>query len=150
VRASTLYWQMSDPRDTRDGIEPHVAIEPRFAEWRSGRDVAFDSTLALTREAKDPAGKWKGVVSIAFQRIPMSLTVTRESAGWSVRVTAPQLGLNDAVASTATVVAGELRFTVPGAVQEFRARVAPGALLGIARFQGSDLAFVLAPERRQD
>lgn len=146
VRASTLYWQTSDPRDARDGIEPHLPVEARFANWRSGHDVVLDSTLALTRDGADPAGKWTGVLSIDYQRLAMSLEIARQGAGWSARVTAPDLGLKDAAADEVTFSGGELRFTVPGPVQEFRARMAPGALLGIARFQGSDLAFVLGPE----
>jgi len=145
VRASTLYWQMSDPRDTRDGIEPHVAVEPRFAQWQARRDPVLDTTLVLARDGPDPSGTWNGVVSQGYQRIPMSVTLTRTERVWTARITASSLGARDLAADSVDVSGRQVVFTLsgPGSVWEFRGHLASGAIVGIVRYQGSDLAFVL-------
>src|SRR4029079_12222584 len=43
VRVSSLYWQLTGPRDQRDGITPLVPIEARFADWKANRDPVLDA-----------------------------------------------------------------------------------------------------------
>jgi len=43
---ATLYWQDSDPRDTRQTILPDLPAEASFADYLAGRDTAFDAALA--------------------------------------------------------------------------------------------------------
>jgi hypothetical protein len=149
VRASTLYWQMTDPRDERDGIPAHVPVATRFADWRAGRDPALDSALALARTTTDPAGEWEGVVGVGHQRVPLSVRVASEGGAWSVRLDAPALGARDAPATDVRVTDGELAFVVRGAgpALEVRARAAGRVLLGVARYQGAELPVVLGRKR---
>jgi len=43
VRVSSLYWQQSDPRDTREFIPVTVPAPLRFADYAAGRDPALDA-----------------------------------------------------------------------------------------------------------
>jgi tetratricopeptide (TPR) repeat protein len=45
VRASTLWWQDVDPRDRRVWTGPDLAVAPRFADYRAGRDPAMELIL---------------------------------------------------------------------------------------------------------
>jgi hypothetical protein len=51
VRASTLWWQDVDPRDRRLWTGPDLAVVPRFADYRAGRDPAMELILAFRDEA---------------------------------------------------------------------------------------------------
>ena len=51
VRASTLWWQDADPRDTRPWTPPQVAAELTAADYRAGRDPALRAALTYS-EAK--------------------------------------------------------------------------------------------------
>ena len=150
IRVSSLYWQMTDPRDPRDGIAPHVALEPTFADWKVGRDPALDSTLALAEaEDGDPGGTWGGTVTLGHERFPLSIVVTRRDARWSVVMDAAAMGIEKEPASEVTFDRGELSFARRGSgpAWEFRGRAAGGTMVGVARFQGALLPFVLARER---
>jgi tetratricopeptide (TPR) repeat protein len=50
VRVSTLYWQLSDPRDTRPWTPPEVATELTFDDYRRNRDPAVEAALAWAPE----------------------------------------------------------------------------------------------------
>jgi tetratricopeptide (TPR) repeat protein len=50
VRVSTLYGQLSDPRDTRPWTPPEVATELTFDDYRHNRDPALAAALAWTPE----------------------------------------------------------------------------------------------------
>jgi len=50
VRVSTLYWQLSDPRDTRPWTPPEVATDLSFADYRANRDPALEAALSWTSE----------------------------------------------------------------------------------------------------
>ena len=43
VRVSSLYWQQSDPRDTREFIPVTVSAPLTFADYASGRDPALEA-----------------------------------------------------------------------------------------------------------
>ena len=43
VRVSSLYWQQSDPRDTRDFIDVNVSAPLRFGDYAAGRDPALEA-----------------------------------------------------------------------------------------------------------
>ena len=45
VRASSLYWQHWDPRDTRPWTAPEIAAEMTFADYRANRDPALEAAL---------------------------------------------------------------------------------------------------------
>ena len=50
VRVSTLYWQLSDPRDRRPWTPPEVATELSFDDYRRNRDPALEAALEWTPE----------------------------------------------------------------------------------------------------
>lgn len=43
VRVSSLYWQQSDPRDTRPYIEVSVPATLTFGDYAAGRDPALEA-----------------------------------------------------------------------------------------------------------
>jgi tetratricopeptide (TPR) repeat protein len=45
VRASTLWWQDMDPRDTREWTGPHVAVELASEDYRTGSDPVMRAIL---------------------------------------------------------------------------------------------------------
>ena len=75
VRASTLYWQLSDPRDLRHWIAPHVAAPPTAADFRANRDAAMEIALDYFGGAPSAKveGSWSGVVTLEHQRVPFTL-----------------------------------------------------------------------------
>jgi hypothetical protein len=150
IRVSSLYWQVTDPRDERDGIAPHIALEPKFADWQAGRDPALDSALALAgAKGSDPTGEWTGTVTLDHQRLPMSIMVAREGTRASVRLDSAELDAKDAAMSDVGFERGELSFAYRGSGPpwEFTGRAAGETMIGVVRFQGSVLPFVLARKR---
>ena len=59
---STLYWQFSDPRDTRVWMLPDVAAPLSFADYLSGRDPALEAALHykddLAAKPSRPNTRW--------------------------------------------------------------------------------------------
>ena len=53
VRISTLYWQLSDPRDTRPWTPPELAAELSFADYRANRDPALATALEWRAEGTE-------------------------------------------------------------------------------------------------
>jgi hypothetical protein len=49
VRVSSLYWQQSDPRDTREFIEVSVPAPLTFADYAAGRDPALEAAERVGR-----------------------------------------------------------------------------------------------------
>jgi tetratricopeptide (TPR) repeat protein len=50
VRVSTLYWQLSDPRDPRPWTPPETATDLTFDDYRRNRDPALEAALAWVPE----------------------------------------------------------------------------------------------------
>jgi hypothetical protein len=46
VRVSTLWWQLSDPRDTRPWTPPEIATDLSFEDYRNNRDPALEAILS--------------------------------------------------------------------------------------------------------
>ena len=49
VRVSSLYWQLSDPRDDREFIEVNVPAPLTYADYAAGRDPALDAAEHVGR-----------------------------------------------------------------------------------------------------
>ena len=49
VRVSSLYWQQSDPRDTREWIDVGVPATLRYADYAAGRDPALEAAEHVGR-----------------------------------------------------------------------------------------------------
>ncbi len=75
VRVSTLYWQLSDPRDTRETIAPHVAAPPTARDVRANHDAAMAVALDYFGGAPSAKfeGNWSGVVALEHHRFPFTL-----------------------------------------------------------------------------
>jgi hypothetical protein len=84
LRISTLYWQVSDPRDRRVAITPQLAAPPRWQDLVAGRDPALDLALAPQVPIGDVSGSWVGRVAIDFQEAPARLVLG--AAGRELRV----------------------------------------------------------------
>ncbi|TMQ67236.1 MAG: hypothetical protein E6K79_00390 [Candidatus Eisenbacteria bacterium] len=52
VRVSSLYWQQSDPRDTREFIPVTVSAPLTFADYVAGRDPALEAAERVGEEKK--------------------------------------------------------------------------------------------------
>jgi len=50
ARISALWWQMSDPRDTRSAIHPDLPVPARFADFVEGHDAALEAALSYVPE----------------------------------------------------------------------------------------------------
>jgi hypothetical protein len=61
MRVSTLYWQKSDPRDTRDTLAPHFVTDDPMS-------IALDYFGAPIS-----AGRWEGFVTVEHQRLPVTI-----------------------------------------------------------------------------
>lgn len=155
VRVSTLYWQSSDPRDRRSAILPDVSIEPTIAELRAGRDVALEAAMDVATPVveTDPSAtseSWSGTLRSDFQRVPLTLQLKRESAGWSAALVSPQLGAKGEL-RVARWQGGELELTAPSALGELAIRLSHrrGGLVGSAVASGSRSSlYAPAPRRR--
>ena len=61
LRVSTLWWQLSDPRDTRNTIWPDVPVKVSFADFVAGRDRALEAALSWKPDgapARSPRTNW--------------------------------------------------------------------------------------------
>jgi hypothetical protein len=147
VRVSTLYWQMTDPRDRRDGIPPLIEVPTRFADWRANRDPVLDSLVVLARGGGEVAGTWRGTMAIGSGRLQIGLSISPGPAP-VVRVDAPALGVKEGVGEVVGASSDSIAFTLrlPDGTLRFRARAAGETLIGQVGFQGSRLAFVARRE----
>ena len=71
VRVSTLYWQPSDPRDTRDAVVPEFSAPPA-----RGRDAAMDEVrriVSAMRKKGTLDGEWTGILRVDYQRVPLKI-----------------------------------------------------------------------------
>ena len=145
IRASTLYWQLSDPRDTRDAVTPHVAVTPRFADYQAGRDVVLDTALALVGAAADPAGRWDGTIGYAYERLPVSLVLAQSGGTWTGRISIPDAGVGDQVLGGVVARAGDVTFplTALGDSATVRLRPSARAMVGTVELAGSVYPIVL-------
>lgn len=148
VRVSSLYWQLTGPQDGRDGILPHIAVEPRFADWRANRDPALDVALAHAGTNADVAGRWKGEIGWQAARLPLQLELVSGFTAWTGRVSLPAADLRDATLVAASVADGLVtaRWDTGGEAWVFSGRLAGERLVGVVRFNGHEFAAVLERE----
>jgi hypothetical protein len=65
LRVSSLYWQMTGPRDTRDAIAPQIDAQPSAEDIRSGADPALGFVRTSTRDVQAGLeGRWAGRISL--------------------------------------------------------------------------------------
>ena len=146
VRVSSLYWQLTGPKDDRDGITPHIPVEMRFDDWCANRDPALETALATAGRADSFAGSWSGEIGWRFARVPLRLECQPEGKGWAGRIDLPDAGLEDAPLAGARVSTDVLtaRWSSSGGEQwMLRARLAGEHLVGLVRYKGADFPVVL-------
>jgi hypothetical protein len=140
LRVSSLYWQMTDPRDARDAIAPLVDVEPRVEDVRTGVDPALSLVRASSRDVEEPLeGQWRGRIALGRHmlgiRITMGATSTMDipDAGFP---TAQLVGLR---ADGASVEAGGETAGYPFVL---RARHTEAGLIGSVELRGRFYPFV--------
>lgn len=146
VRVSTLYWQLTDPRDDRAAIEPHWPVGFRSEDYRRNRDPAVESILALDGGGgADPAGRWVGIWGIERARYDMSLELRRDSSGWSGTLDLPVLDLEDAGLVNLRLSDGWVQFEwdSPQGRFEFVGRVCDEQIVGLAVLRGRRFPFIV-------
>jgi hypothetical protein len=76
VRVSSLYWQQTDPRDTRPGVGVEMDAPPTSAH----PDAAYERVADVVRRSRNPRtldGTWKGTLIIDWQRVPVEIADRR-------------------------------------------------------------------------
>src|SRR3954447_1908384 len=72
VRVSSLYWQQTDPRDTRPGVGVEIDAPPTSIH----PDAAFERVAEIVRRSRKSGtlhGNWKGTMIIDWQRVPVEV-----------------------------------------------------------------------------
>lgn len=76
LRVSSLYWQMTGPRDRRDAIAPLVDAPPRVEDIRNRMDPALRFIRAAVRESRAaPDGRWEGRIALGEHLLDVRLSV---------------------------------------------------------------------------
>ncbi len=57
VSISALFWQNSDPRDTRPWLQPDIPVELDWDDWAAGRDPVLEAALAWSGGKREPVAK---------------------------------------------------------------------------------------------
>jgi hypothetical protein len=131
IRASSLFWQSSDPRDDRPFTEPHLAAALASRDAAANRDPVLDLLASVWSRPTDPVGVWRGVATYRFHRFPITLEFAKgASEGW---FTAPALELDRVAVGGIQLEDGVLSFDLPSPVGVIPAR----AWLGGERMVGS-------------
>ena len=76
VRVSSLYWQQTDPRDTRAGVGVEIDVPPTSTH----PDAAFERVGDIVRRSGKSGtlnGTWKGTMIIDWQRVPVEVIDAR-------------------------------------------------------------------------
>jgi hypothetical protein len=144
IRVSSLYWQTTDPRDTRDGFTPLLPTTTSFADERDGRDPPLDQILAWERTPGPPGGRWTGTLAIRNERVALTLTFRQDGDIWMGTIDSDDFGLKDAALKEVRWMRGELRATWDaGGAWELRARPGRDLLIGTVTRQGNVCPIVL-------
>jgi len=76
VRVSSLYWQQTDPRDSRPGVG--VEIDARSTSAHP--DAAYERVADIVRRSRKAGtldGSWKGTMIIEWERVPVQIAARR-------------------------------------------------------------------------
>jgi len=138
IRVSSLYWQTTDPRDTRDGFTPLLPTTTTFADERDGRDPPLDRILAWERTPGAPGGRWTGTLAIRNERVALTLTFRQDGDTWTGTIDSDDFGLKGAALKDVRWIRGELRATWDaGGAWKLRARPGGNLLIGTVTRQGN-------------
>lgn len=131
MRVSTLYWQVSDPRDDREGIVPHLPAPLTSADFLAGRDPSMEAILSFARAVAPETigGIWRGTLQIGYGRYPAELDFERRTLRSAIFGDAVQSFTFDYDRS------GRLRFATPPSLT-FEGQVTGSHLTGIVQVDG--------------
>ena len=145
VRLSTLYWQLSDPRDARRAISPHLPATLSSADYRTGRDPVLE---AILKPATDPlpqlAGSWQGRAAFGGEDIDFTVELEQHET-WSGTILFP--GQDDPIKLEAISVNREtITFELPMSSVRivFEGQWEGPRVYGEARAEGGRYPFVLS------
>ncbi len=145
VRLSTLYWQLSDPRDARRAISPHLPAALQSADYRADRDPALETILNPSRDPVAPAaGSWRGRAALGVEDTELTV-VLEQGEGWTGTIELSALGGRrdlEAVRVDADSIAFEL--PMPWGSIAFRGRRQGARIYGEARAGGGRFPFLLS------
>ena len=149
IRASTLYWQYSDPRDNRPAIEPHIPAVLSSADYRANRDPALDAILRPPKSAStDPAGRWKGMISPGYETLRIIVVFEESEAEWRATMDIPQLEATGLPLQEVGFESPIVRFVLPdeSGLISFDGKMEGERLIGEASRGGRVFPFVLFRE----
>ena len=145
VLVSSLYWQVSNPKDKRDATAPLIPAAPSVAAVRAHRDVALEVVDSLVAKPASTTGTFAGQCEIQSQMLKISFELTRERALLSVpalKIANEPLQALERHGGTVTgrVLLGDQPLRVHG-------RITGSRFLGWIEFAGRPFAFAaeLAP-----
>ena len=78
VQVSTLYWQVSNPKDKRDATAPLIPAAPTIASVGAHRDVALEVVKSLLDKPTSANGTFAGQCDISGQMIKVSFDMTKD------------------------------------------------------------------------
>jgi hypothetical protein len=78
VQVSTLYWQVSNPKDKRDVTAPLIPAAPTIASVRADRDVALDAVQSLLEKPTSTTGRFAGQCDIPRHMVKVGFEITKE------------------------------------------------------------------------
>jgi hypothetical protein len=139
VRVSSLYWQVSDPKDKRDATAPLIPAAPSVAAVRAHRDLALNAVNSLLAKPVPATGLFAGQCEIQSQMLKISFELTEEQALLNLPAlkiaTQPLRGLERGGETvTGEVTLGDQPLRVHG-------RIAGSRFLGWVDFAGRPFAF---------
>ncbi len=91
VQVSTLYWQVSNPKDKRDATAPLIPAAPTVASVRAHRDVGLEAVRSLLEKPASTTGTFAGQCDIPGHLLRISFEMTKEQ----VRLSVPDLKITN-------------------------------------------------------
>jgi hypothetical protein len=150
VRASTLHWQYSDPRDDRDAITPQIAAPLRSVDYAANRDPALETVRSIvTGPPRAPAlaGTHAGTIHAGPGVYAFSLVADPD--GRTATFEVPEFGMAATRVEHLASTAERLTFDVPlerGAMH-VAGRWMNGWLIGSIAVPASGTYLLLIPPR---
>lgn len=78
LQVSSLYWQLSSPKDQRNATEPLLPAKLTVASVRAHKDVALELINSLTEKPATTSGNFSGQLAISGQRVDLAFKLTKE------------------------------------------------------------------------
>lgn len=140
IRVSTLYWQLTDPRDRRTAIVPHQIIARNASDYFTGVDADLDFILAeASRRPLQLSGTWTGVFGQWFNRRTMDVVVEVANGQTRANLTLKPTGSGPVAVQSASVVERDGIVSIDWESESLQLRHEGGRLVGTAR-QGSTIS----------